>query len=78
MFFEYSDERFQRLAKRWEREYPYSDIQAEDGTGGRLPDFKVGGKVGRNRPCPCGSGKKYKRCCGAQIKKSLHRPVIVS
>ena len=21
--------------------------------------------VGRNAPCPCGSGKKYKRCCGA-------------
>ncbi len=24
-----------------------------------------GKKVGRNEPCPCGSGKKYKRCCGA-------------
>lgn len=24
-----------------------------------------GPKVGRNEPCPCGSGKKYKRCCGA-------------
>ena len=23
-------------------------------------------KIGRNEPCPCGSGKKYKRCCGAQ------------
>jgi preprotein translocase subunit SecA len=23
------------------------------------------GKVGRNAPCPCGSGRKYKRCCGA-------------
>jgi preprotein translocase subunit SecA len=23
------------------------------------------GKVGRNAPCPCGSGKKYKKCCGA-------------
>ena len=23
-----------------------------------------GGKIGRNDPCPCGSGKKYKRCCG--------------
>jgi len=21
-------------------------------------------KVGRNQPCPCGSGKKYKHCCG--------------
>ena len=24
-----------------------------------------GSKIGRNAPCPCGSGKKYKRCCGA-------------
>jgi preprotein translocase subunit SecA len=26
---------------------------------------RVGDKVGRNDPCPCGSGKKYKKCCGA-------------
>ncbi len=26
---------------------------------------KRGQKVGRNDPCPCGSGKKYKKCCGA-------------
>ncbi len=25
-------------------------------------------KVGRNDPCPCGSGKKYKRCCGSKTK----------
>ena len=24
----------------------------------------VGKKIGRNEPCPCGSGKKYKNCCG--------------
>ena len=24
-------------------------------------------KVGRNEPCPCGSGKKFKRCCGAAV-----------
>ena len=24
----------------------------------------VGKKIGRNAPCPCGSGKKYKKCCG--------------
>jgi preprotein translocase subunit SecA len=27
---------------------------------------RQGPKVGRNDPCPCGSGKKYKKCCGAQ------------
>ncbi|MCP4683083.1 MAG: preprotein translocase subunit SecA, partial [Desulfobacterales bacterium] len=25
------------------------------------------GKIGRNAPCPCGSGKKYKKCCGANV-----------
>ena len=29
------------------------------------PSAKGGRKVGRNQPCPCGSGKKYKRCCAA-------------
>jgi len=24
----------------------------------------VGAVIGRNDPCPCGSGKKYKKCCG--------------
>ena len=28
------------------------------------PKRPVGAKVGRNEQCPCGSGKKYKRCCG--------------
>ena len=26
-----------------------------------------GKKVGRNDPCPCGSGKKYKQCCGRKV-----------
>ncbi len=26
----------------------------------------VSNKVGRNDPCPCGSGKKYKKCCGKE------------
>ncbi len=29
------------------------------------PTVRVKKKVGRNAPCPCGSGKKYKKCCGA-------------
>ncbi len=28
------------------------------------PIVRQGDKIGRNAPCPCGSGKKYKRCCG--------------
>jgi preprotein translocase subunit SecA len=30
------------------------------------PVTRQGDKVGRNDPCPCGSGRKYKRCCGAE------------
>ena len=26
-------------------------------------------KIGRNEPCPCGSGKKYKKCCGKEEQK---------
>ncbi|HLI94544.1 MAG TPA: UPF0149 family protein [Candidatus Baltobacteraceae bacterium] len=29
---------------------------------------RVEAKVGRNEPCPCGSGKKYKRCCGSMLR----------
>ena len=37
----------------------------EDGGSAKQPQKRVGKKVGRNDPCPCGSGKKYKKCCGA-------------
>ncbi len=30
----------------------------------RHPFVRVEPKIGRNDPCPCGSGKKYKKCCG--------------
>ena len=32
----------------------------------RQPHVREGDKVGRNTVCPCGSGRKYKRCCGKQ------------
>jgi preprotein translocase subunit SecA len=31
-----------------------------------MQSVQGGEKVGRNDPCPCGSGKKYKKCCGKQ------------
>lgn len=34
------------------------EIKAKD------PIKREGDKIGRNAPCPCGSGKKYKKCCG--------------
>ena len=48
------------IAKTWafwrDDEHPLLTVQ---------PERRV--KVGRNDPCPCGSGKKYKRCCGAVV-----------
>ena len=37
---------------------------ASPSTPKKQPAKVGGGKVGRNDPCPCGSGKKYKKCCG--------------
>ncbi len=34
------------------------------GEGGPAQPVTKGKKTGRNEPCPCGSGKKYKKCCG--------------
>ena len=36
----------------------------EEEAPGRKPVKRDQKKVGRNAPCPCGSGKKYKKCCG--------------
>ncbi|HEX9868993.1 MAG TPA: preprotein translocase subunit SecA [Candidatus Tectomicrobia bacterium] len=38
---------------------------AGNGDGKPAPVRREGRKIGRNESCPCGSGKKYKRCCGA-------------
>ena len=43
---------------------PMAQVVGQSSTGGKQKT-KVGGKkIGRNEPCPCGSGKKYKHCCG--------------
>ena len=36
--------------------------EVKENTSGKT--IKKAKKVGRNDPCPCGSGKKYKQCCG--------------
>ncbi len=44
---------------------PTMASHGSDGTVKKQP-VRVANKVGRNDPCPCGSGKKYKKCCGFQ------------
>jgi uncharacterized protein YchJ len=46
---------FEENERRWD--YPKVRISS----GASVPKA---GKVGRNEPCPCGSGKKFKKCCG--------------
>jgi len=40
------------------------EMSGEDGEKKQQPIVNKSGEVGRNDPCPCGSGKKYKKCCG--------------
>lgn len=45
----------------------FAEVQKLMGTtplDGARSNLANSGKLGRNAPCPCGSGKKYKRCCG--------------
>lgn len=42
-------------------------IFTSDGSRPQQRPIKVGEKIGRNDPCPCGSGKKYKKCHGAGL-----------
>ena len=39
-------------------------MTSSDGTDTANKTVRKGKKIGRNDPCPCGSGKKYKKCCG--------------
>ena len=56
------EEEAEALYDRSQRDYVMS--HAEAGAVAQTQK-KEGKKVGRNDPCPCGSGKKYKKCCGS-------------
>ena len=66
-------ERLRRLRSRVAMHYGRGAMPAPDGqsvaaSGGAAgPVHRVMEKVGRNDPCPCGSGKKYKKCHGAGV-----------
>jgi preprotein translocase subunit SecA len=55
-------ENIEEMRKRKEQKLTYSGSGDEDVK--RQP-VRKDKKVGRNDPCPCGSGKKHKKCCGA-------------
>jgi preprotein translocase subunit SecA len=39
-------------------------VYADDGEPPKKKPIRKKENIGRNQPCPCGSGKKYKQCCG--------------
>jgi len=43
---------------------PVNEIEGSDNQRNTSEPIRIEKKVGRNEPCPCGSGKKYKKCCG--------------
>ena len=52
--------------QRMENKSNISNIRASSGGDGSVKrePVRTDKKIGRNEPCPCGSGKKYKQCCG--------------
>ena len=65
-----AEQRRQAQAKQLQYQHAEASAIGEeeaDGEGGPLPESPIvreGPKVGRNEPCPCGSGRKYKHCHG--------------
>ena len=52
--------------------YAYWLLRRHQRSPGLAPGrfYVGGGKIARNEPCPCGSGKKYKKCCGSAVAGS--------
>lgn len=62
MFFEHADSRLQKLASDWKKEQARMyQARQQESLNERTRSQK---KIGRNDPCSCGSGLKYKKCCG--------------
>ncbi|HYL11294.1 MAG TPA: preprotein translocase subunit SecA [Candidatus Acidoferrales bacterium] len=53
------------LERRQRRQQQNLQFQAGPAQAEAPKPIRAGAKIGRNDPCPCGSGKKYKKCCGA-------------
>ncbi|MDW8337233.1 MAG: UPF0149 family protein [Tepidimonas sp.] len=60
----YSAQRLQRLGEAIWAAYDLHDIARE--LGPPVAPVRKTAQPGRNDPCPCGSGQKFKKCCGAQ------------
>ncbi len=61
IFFEHADEKFKENARVW-KEKRSKEVKKMV----RLNEVMRTASPGRNDPCPCGSGRKFKKCCGSQ------------
>ncbi|MBI1353091.1 MAG: preprotein translocase subunit SecA [Acidobacteria bacterium] len=59
------DEFTRDVRRKKERELAQVSLAGSGGQSASAVKQVISKKVGRNDPCPCGSGKKYKKCCGA-------------
>lgn len=59
-----SSDEVEELAPQREQEIVLSRGGESSGESKTKPVRRQAEKIGRNTPCPCGSGKKYKKCCG--------------
>jgi len=61
------DDEVEAMEAQQRNRRPPMQLSRKEAGGARQPTVnRPEEKVGRNAPCPCGSGKKYKRCCGRQ------------
>jgi preprotein translocase subunit SecA len=56
-----------RKIEHYGTSFPAVETARDNGTTTVQTIRRQGEKIGRNAPCPCGSGKKYKKCCGAAV-----------
>jgi uncharacterized protein len=61
MFFQHADTRLKKLAEEWKKQQTFASMHRQAAVESEPLPLK---KIGRNAPCPCGSGEKYKKCCG--------------
>jgi len=60
MFYNHTDFFFKQMAEEWKE----SQLKADRELSNKQLSQAAFSNTGRNDPCPCGSGKKYKKCCG--------------
>ncbi|NOZ60785.1 MAG: anaerobic sulfatase maturase [Calditrichaeota bacterium] len=61
-FFSYADDRLKKMADEWKQKQGAEQAAIRQKIRQMVAEGKL--VVGRNDPCPCGSGKKFKKCCG--------------